>query len=876
MRRAAVDAITNVVQLNLPTPDCPPDFCFPHLFEQQVMRTPQRVAVSFEGQQLTYFELNAKANQLAHLLLRLGIGPEVLVGFSAERSLSMMVGLLGILKAGGAYVPLDPGYPKERLSLMLHDSQLKLLVTESKLVGSLPAHSADVVMLDADRDAIESESAENPVTKLKLDNLAYVLYTSGSTGKPKGVLIEHRSLVNFLDSMRQEPGLTADDVLVSVTTPSFDIAGLELYLPLTVGARVVIASRQVACDGEQLSKTLEQNAATVMQATPVTWRLLIDAGWQGGKLKVICGGEALPRDLANQLIERSPSVWNMYGPTETTIWSSVYRVRSESSAVVPIGKPIANTQLYVLDSGLKLVPGSAAGELYIGGNGLARGYLNRPELTAERFIPNPFCVDTRLYRTGDLARCLPDGDIEFLGRADHQVKIRGFRIETGEIEHVLEEQPGVRQAIVMAKEDATGNTRLVAYFVPELGAEPTPKDLKNLLQQRLPSYMVPAAFVRLEAMPLTANAKVDRRSLPSPLSEDFPAQESFVAPRDNIESQLARVWERTFDRRSIGVRDDFFDLGGHSLLAVRMMEQVEKDFHKRLPITTLLEAPTIEQMAQLLQQEEWSPLWSSLVVLRAGASKPPFFCVHGIGGEVLNYRDLARHLTPDQPLYGLQAQGLDGKHPCHDRVEDMAEHYINEIRSVQPAGPYYLGGLSFGGVVAFEMARQLHAQHQQVGLVALFDAWPTNYKPKVPRRTKFLLLPTHLKVLHLFRKVRNQLIVLKQKTSLMFLPRALKKVRKACSKAATRYVPASYGGRVVLFRAVEQALNRSDDPFLGWDKLSLAGVEVREIVGDHVSMIAEPNVANLAIELEACLEQSRDAHIKKCYNTETIMPPSTY
>lgn len=874
MQRTAVSTIINMVQQNLTTPDCRPELCFPQLFEQQVMRTPHRVAVSFEGQQLTYSELNAKANQLAHCLLRLGIGPEVLVGLSAERSLSMMLGLLGILKAGGAYVPLDPGYPKERLSFMLHDSQLKLLVTETKLAGSLPSHTADVVMLDADGGTIANESADNPVPKLKSENLAYVLYTSGSTGKPKGVLIEHRSLVNFLDSMRQEPGLTADDVLVSVTTPSFDIAGLELYLPLTVGARVVIASREVACDGEQLSRTLEQNAATVMQATPVTWRLLIDAGWQGGKVKVICGGEALPRDLANQLIKRSPSVWNMYGPTETTIWSSVYRVRSESSAVVPIGKPIANTQLYVLDSGLKPVPGDAVGELYIGGDGLARGYLNRPELTAERFIPNPFCVDTRLYRTGDLARCLPHGDIEFLGRADHQVKIRGFRIETGEIEHVLEEQPEVRQAIVMTKEDSAGNTLLVAYFVLQLGAEPTPKGLQNLLQQRLPSYMVPAAFVRLEAMPLTANAKVDRRALPFPLSEDFPAQESFVAPRDNIESQLANIWERIFDRSPIGVRDDFFDLGGHSLLAVRMMQQVEQDFHKRLPITTLLEAPTIEQMAQLLRKEEWSPLWSSLVVLRAGASKPPFFCVHGIGGEVLNYRDLARHLSPDQPLYGLQAQGLDGKHPCHDRVEDMADHYINEIRSVQPVGPYYLGGLSFGGVVAFEMARQLHAQHQQVGLVALFDAWPTNYKPKVPRRTKFLLLPTHMKVLHLFRKVRNQLIVLKRKTSLMFLPGALKKVRKACSKAATQYVPASYGGRVVLFRAVEQALNRSDDPFLGWDNLTLAGVEVREIVGDHVSMIAEPNVANLAIELEACLEQSRDAHIKNCHHREAIMPPS--
>jgi surfactin family lipopeptide synthetase A len=869
---------SDMTRRNLRELSWPPDNCVHQLFEQQVMRTPSRVAVCFEGKQLTYSELNAKANQLAHSLLELGVGPEVLVGFSVERSLNMLVGLLGILKAGAAYIPLDPGYPKHRLSYMLDDSQLKLLVTESKLIADLPPHAGDTILLDADRSAITSENRENPVTKLKPENLAYVLYTSGSTGRPKGVQIEHRSLVNFLGSIRREPGLTEDDVLVSVTTLSFDIAGLELYLPLTVGARVVIASRRVACDGERLLKTLEQSAATVMQATPVTWRLLIDAGWQGGKLRVICGGEALSRDLARQLVKRSPSVWNMYGPTETTIWSSVYPVVSESNAVVPIGKPIANTQMYVLDSGLNPVPSGALGELYIGGDGLARGYLNQPELTAQRFVSNPFCVGTRLYRTGDLARCLPTGDIEFLGRTDHQVKIRGFRVETGEIESVLEEQPGVRQAVVMAREDVPGDIRLIAYFVPQLGAEPKAKDLERLLKQRLPSYMVPAAFVRLGAMPQTDNGKVDRRALPPPNLTDFATQEGFVAPRDTIEAQLAKVWERIFGRRPIGVRDNFFDLGGHSLLAVRMMQQVEQDFHKRLPVATLLEASTVEQMAQLLRQEEWSPQWSSLVALQAGGSKTPFFCIHGIGGEVLNYRELALRLGPDQPVYGLQAQGLDGKHPCHERVEDMAEHYIKEIRRVQPVGPYYLGGQCFGGVVAFEMARQLHAQRQEVGLVALLDAWRTNYRPRVwsraSRAMKFLSVPTRLKSLYLLRKARNELTTLRRKTSLLFLPRALKNVRKACRKAASLYVPTSYAGGLVLFRARDQALAlvRPDDPFLGWGNLALGGIEVRELIGDYLSILTEPDVANLATELAACLERSPHVEVNDRNPKETVMP----
>jgi amino acid adenylation domain-containing protein len=579
-----------------------PAVCIHELFEQQVLRTPNRIAACFEGRQLTYEQLNARANRFAQYLVQLGDTSERLVGIFLRRSLDMLVGLLGILKAGGAYVPLDPDYPSDRLSFMLEDSQAQLLVTDQQLVSRLRTWSGRAVLLDRDRSAIEAHSEENPSVGVMPDNLAYTLYTSGSTGKPKGVQIEHRSVVNFLTSMAQCPGLTADDVMLAVTTLSFDIAGLELYLPLTAGARTVIVSREVAADGEQLLSAIESNSATVMQATPVTWRLLLDAGWRNGNLKVICGGEALPRELARRLVNNSPSVWNLYGPTETTIWSSIYRVVQEDRSLVPIGRPIANTQMYILDPGLEPVPVGDIGELYIGGDGLARGYLNRPELTAEKFISNPFRPGTRLYKTGDLARYLPSGDIEFLGRTDHQVKIRGFRIELGEIEAVLEEHPQVRQAVVVAKEFAY-ETRLIAYFIAQPGTQPSGTALRCWLKEKLTDYMMPASFVRLDAMPLTANGKVDRQALPAPKPEELTIDENFLAPRDDLETQLIKIWEGVLGKSGIGVRDNFFELGGYSVLAVKVLQRIEQECGRKLPTVALFQAPTVEALAGLLRQE---------------------------------------------------------------------------------------------------------------------------------------------------------------------------------------------------------------------------------------------------------------------------------
>ncbi len=454
-----------LVEWNDTVAEYPKDKCLHELFETQVERAPNAVAVMFEDERLTYGELNRRANQVAHHLRKRGVKAEVLVGIMMERSIEMVVGLLGILKAGGAYLPLDPAYPQERLSFMLEDAEVPVLLTQKRLSESLPEHNAEVVYLETDWEAIAGESTENFDGGARAENSAYVIYTSGSTGKPKGVQILHRAVVNFLASMQRQPGLTNQDTLLAITTLSFDIAALELYLPLTVGARLVVVSREVASDGTQLAKRL--SGVTAMQATPATWRLLLEAGWSGSdQLKILCGGEALSRDLANELLERSATLWNLYGPTETTIWSAASEVKSKEGPVF-IGQPIANTQIYVLDRYLQLAPVGVTGELYIGGDGLARGYLNRPELTAERFIVHPLRGETgvRLYRTGDVTRRLANGSIEFLGRVDHQVKVRGYRIELGEIEAALSQHPAVEQAVVLAREDKPGDKRLVAYLI---------------------------------------------------------------------------------------------------------------------------------------------------------------------------------------------------------------------------------------------------------------------------------------------------------------------------------------------------------------------------------------------------------------------------
>jgi amino acid adenylation domain-containing protein len=586
--------------------------CLHHLFEAQVHKTPDAIAIVFEDASLTYRQLDQQANQLAHHLRRLGVRPATLVAICLERSLDMLVGLLGVLKAGAAYVPLDPTHPAERLAYILQDAALAqgdtplVLLTQEHLRERFLQYPGFALCLDSAWNTIAQESLAVPDTVTSAENLAYVIYTSGSTGKPKGVQIPHRAVVNFLHSMRCEPGSAPDDILLAVTTLSFDIAGLELYLPLTTGGRVLLVSHDTALDGALLGSRLAESHSSVMQATPSTWRLLLDAGWAGNPhLRALCGGEAFPCNLANRLAEKTAAVWNMYGPTETTIWSTIHPVLPGSTSV-PIGHPIANTQLYVLDRHLNPSPVGVAGDLYIGGDGLAWGYRNRPELTAETFIPHPFgtAPGARLYHTGDLARYLPDGNVEFLGRVDHQVKVRGFRIELGEIEAVLAQHPAVRETVVTVREDTPDDKRLVAYVVANDGQSPTVSELRRSLEEQLPAYMIPSAFVTLEALPRTPNRKIDRRALPPPEGLRPELEVAFISPRNELERKIAAIWQEVLQVEQVGIRDNFFDLGGHSYLLIQVHSRLSRALNNRILMTDLFKYPTIDSLARYLGREE--------------------------------------------------------------------------------------------------------------------------------------------------------------------------------------------------------------------------------------------------------------------------------
>ncbi len=600
-----------LVERNDTRTDHPRDKCIHELFETQVAKTPDAIAVVFAHRQLTYRELNSRANQLAHYLRKLGVGPETLVGICMERSMEMVVGLLGILKAGGAYVPLDPTYPKDRLAFMLEDSRAAFLLTQARLGELRPAFGGTLITLDQDNQDIVQESTANVGPVQSPETLAYVIYTSGSTGRPKGVMIQHGSVVNFLASMACQPGLCETDTLLAVATLSFDMSVLDIYLPLTVGARIVLARREDAADGLRLRNLLSDSCASVMHATPATWRMLLAVDWQGSReLKILCGGEALSEDLAKQLGQHCVSLWNMYGPTETTVYSSAELYgRHSSGRTVPIGRPIANTQLYILDQQLQPVPIGVPGELHIGGDGLARGYWNRPELTAEKFIANPFAADTtsRIYKTGDLARYLPDGKIEFLGRMDHQVKIRGYRIETGEIEAVLARHRSIKESVVIARDGSLGSQRLVAYVVADAAPVPSANELRGFLAQTLPEYMVPAAFEFLDSLPLTPNGKLDRSALPAPGKGRPKLDETYAPPQTPLEELLAHIWADVLTLDQVGVHDNFFALGGDSLRAIQIIARLRKVLNKELFLSDIFSNGSIAKLADSLTQRTDKP-----------------------------------------------------------------------------------------------------------------------------------------------------------------------------------------------------------------------------------------------------------------------------
>ena len=885
------------------------------LFEEQAARTPNALAVVMPGKQrtedrrqrtedgdretgegglvggqsLTYAELNVRANQLAHQLRALGIGPEMIVGVCLERSLDWVISFLAILKAGGAYLPLDPTYPQERLAFMLEDAAPSVIVTHSRHRGLFPATRA-VRCYDTDAPLLAQQPTANPISGVKPDNLAYIIYTSGSTGKPKGVLNEHRGVAKLAPDQVAIFGLQSTSRLLQVVSLNFDVSISDLVTTLCAGAALVLAPPDMPIAADSLTRLINEQGITHFGMVPTLMAKMNPAALPTLQT-VMVGGEPCPSELVRRW-SGGYRFLNLYGPTEASICTTIMDYRAYTAASPnqppPIGCAVADKQLYVLDANQQLAPIGVPGELYIGGPGLARGYLNQPALTAETFIANPFAgpgdsASSRLYKTGDLVRWLPPApnrlpNLEFLGRIDQQVKIRGFRIEIGEIEALLNEHPALQAAVVVVQE-ARGEKRLVAYVVVKehgVGSkEQIATRLRAYLKQKLPDYMIPAFFVQLDAFPRTANDKVDRNALPPPdLGQRATA---LVAPRDPFEHELAAIWQQVLDNPAVGIHDNFFELGGQSLLAVQLIAYVQKALGRELPVALLFQAPTIAELATVLRQQQTTPAWSPLVAIQPRGAKPPLFCMPGMGGQVFGFYALARCLGPDQPLYGLQMRGLDGRAAPHTTIEAMAADYVAAIREIQPRGPYHLLGQSLGGMVAFEMAQQLCRAGETVAPLLILDMFAPPFLPEVeaahaddPRwwstlaeylgalsnttvnlATDLLAQQTPdeqlahfqqaLEAAHLLpvgsdlQQVRGMAAVFRANQLLAYTPQA------------TTPVP------ICLLQATERNAVRESaypqEPTWGWSRYANSALTVSETPGDHFTMLIEPNVQTLVQKL---------------------------
>lgn len=709
--------------------------CVHHLFEVHAAATPDATAVLFGDEILTYGELNARSNQLAQALIGLGVVPDAPVAIALERSFEMIVALLAVLKAGGAYVPLAPEYPAERLAFMIEDSGARILITRHALRQRLPQTVEHTLCLDAESAVITQRPTTNPNCPVSPDHLAYVIYTSGSTGKPKGVLIQHHSVVRLVKNTNYV-GITPSDVFLQLAPISFDAATFEIWGALLNGASLVVFPPHTP-DVEELGAFLRRHGITTLWLTAALFHLMVDQQIKSlsGVRQILAGGDVLSASHVRKLLpslSQGHVLINGYGPTENTTFTCCHRMDATTviNHHVPIGKPINNTQVFILDQHIHPVPVGSPGELYIGGAGLARGYLNRPELTAEKFIANPFSDEpgVRLYKTGDLARYRPDGAIEFLGRIDHQVKIRGFRIEPGEIETALTAHPGVREAVVIAQSEEGGDKRLVAYVVPTAVPWPTSGELRSFLRASLPDYMTPSAFVFLDALPHTPNGKVDRKALPQPdtsAGREDPTGDSHANPGNLLELHLLRLWRKAIGHSDFGVHANFFSMGGHSLTAASLAVEIEQLIGHPVPIASFFQAQTVASFAELLRSRHDEPPWSSLVPLQPHGDRLPLFVVHGWGGDLFAYVHLAQTLAPERPVYGLQAVGLDGKTPRHSSIDAMAAHYSAQIRSLQPSGPYHLIGYSLGGWIAYAVADHILRQGGTIGLLAALDTHAT-------------------------------------------------------------------------------------------------------------------------------------------------------
>ncbi|MFZ3595409.1 non-ribosomal peptide synthetase [Streptomyces sp. BH104] len=846
-----------------------PEATLPDLVREQGGRTPDAVAVVGDREEWTYARLLGESGRIAARLRAAGVAAGDRVAVLVERGAPLVAALLGVLEAGAAYVPLDPHHPVDRLTYMARDAGVRLLVSQEGLRGSwLPG--LEVLNLD-DGAVLPPAAATAPGPA----DLAYILYTSGSTGRPKGVAVPHRALVNLLPSMRESTGFGPSDGLLAVTTVSFDIAGLELFMPLIAGGRVLVCDSVTAADGAALAARIEESGATWMQATPTSWRMLRDAGWEGNeRLHVLCGGEELPPDLAGFLHGRVAALHNVYGPTETTIWSTEGRV--EPADGIDIGRPLANTRLYVLDPQGRTVEPGFPGELWIGGDGLATGYWDRPELTQERFVTGlPAAPDERLYRTGDRARWTSDGRLLHHGRLDNQVKLRGYRIELAEVEAALRSAAGVATAVVIVQGD-----RLVGYVVAEPGAElASPAELRSHVAGFLPQYMVPGIVVVLDELPLTPNNKVDRNRLPAPTVTSGAV---FEKPRDATEITLTRMWTEILGIPEVGVHDDFFEVGGHSLLAVRLSAAIRAEWDVEVPVAELLRHGTIAELATLVRRGGREGPRVPVVTLREGEpGRRPLFLFHPFGGTVFCYVELTRQLPAGRPVFAVEAPGIESEGEAEVSVEGMAARYLTYLKEIQPEGPYALGGWCFGGVIAYEAARQLRAAGEEIELLVGIDS-RAPVEANIPDTAddatllswfardlavpygKSLDIPAEeLRELggdaafdHILREAAA-IGVLAQDADRAQILRYFE-AYLANGIALQTYLPEPEELSLLLLRAAEEPVDYG--PALGWEALVKGSLRVVDVSGDHNSVMYAPHAAAAARAIAPHLTGDEGAH----------------
>ena len=860
-------------------------------FSQQAQKEPQQLAVVDANVAWTYAELEERTNLLANYLVANHIQPQDIVAIYGHRSATLVWAILGVLKAGAAFVILDPAYPTSRLIDYLHLAQPRASL-QITAAGELPVALSEYLNLScrchlkltqdsmvAIRRLFQDYATHDPGIAVGPDHLAYVAFTSGSTGKPKGILGVHKPLSHFLQWHCQTFGLDQSDRFSMLSGLSHDPLLRDIFTPLSLGATLCIPTQNDIATPGKLADWMEQQRVSVAHLTPAMTQLLTATTVTTKYLRYLFfGGDILKVEDLRRIRDFAPTAQsvNFYGATETPQAMGYFRISNQGSSIlpngnVPLGRGIEDVQLLLLNAKQQLAGIGEVGEIYVRTPYLTKGYIGSDELTQERFIINPLTKipDDRLYKTGDLGRYLPDSNIEFLGRIDHQVKIRGFRIELGEIEAMLSQHPAVQKTVVIVREDVPGDKRLVAYLVPRQEQAPT-SELRHFLKQHLPDYMVPSAFVMLAAFPLTPNGKIDRSALPAPEHQRQESEETFVAPKDELELQLKEIWEKVLGVQPIGIRDNFFTLGGHSLIAVRVFTEIEQIWGRNLPLITLFQTQTVEALADILRQSGCIAPWSSLVLIQPGQSKPPLFCIHPIGGNVLEYYGLAHYLGREQPVYGLQAQGLDGKQVPLSRVEDMANHYIKEIRTVQPNGPYFLAGYSFGGVVAFEMAQQLYAQGQKVALLALLDVKSPNLlhiRPSFAESVRIHLsnlwqleLQERLKYIrdrieYRVGKVNYKDFLIRELSKTGILTNQYLKVLDSNLQASKDYITPVYPGVVTLFRCQVQLLEFALHPELGWGELVAGDLEIHHIPGDHFGLLKEPRVRVLAEKLKLCLER---------------------